>query len=274
MRGEHRPLHREGLAHRARHLERQAHPVLEAAAVLVRPAVGERGEELVEEIAVRRVDLDHFERGLLGPPRGIAEGADHRAEVVARQLARHGVALGESQWARPDRLPAAASLAHRTAAAPGRLGPGLAPGVRELDGRNRSLPGDEAGDGGPRLRVRVRPEAGVVGADPPLGRDGARLGDHEPGPADRAAAEVHEVPLGGQAVRRRVLAHRRDGDAVAERRLAQPQGREERAHRRANFSAVTKRGSMSTGTSFSRSRTRCVSGRTTARRPRMAFAFA
>ena len=119
-----------------------------------------------------------------------------------------------------------------------------------------------------------RPDPGVVGADPALGRDGARLGDHEPGAADRAAAEVHEVPLGRQAVRRRVLAHRRDGDAVAERHLAQPQRREEGAHRPASFSAVTKRGSMSTGTSFSRSSTRCVSGRTTARRSRMAFAFA
>ena len=43
---------------------------------------------------------------------------------------------------------------------------------------------------------------------------------------------------------------------------------------RPSLSAVTKRGSMSTGTSFSRSRTRCVSGRTTARRSRSAFAFA
>ena len=39
----------------------------------------------------------------------------------------------------------------------------------ELDAGDRALRGDEAGDGGPRLRVRVGPDAGVVGADPALG---------------------------------------------------------------------------------------------------------
>ena len=116
----------------------------------------ERREELVEQVAVRRVDLDDLEPGLLGPARGVAEGAHDGADVVGRQLARHGVALGE----RParsgaDRLPAAAALADGPAAAPGRLGRGLAPGVRELDRGHRPLLGDEACDAAPSLGVGV-----------------------------------------------------------------------------------------------------------------------
>ena len=43
------------------------------------------------------------------------------------------------------------------------------------------------------------------------------LGEHEPRAADRAAAEVHEVPVVRRAVLARVLAHRRHDDAVGER---------------------------------------------------------
>ena len=179
---------------------------------------------------MRHVDLDHLEARLLGPARGVAEGPDDGADVVGRELARHGVPLGEGQGAGPDRRPAAATLHHGPAAAPGRLGRGLASGVRELDRGSGPLLGDEACGGSPRHRVRVGPQARVVGADPALGKDGARLGDDEPGAAHRAAPEVDEVPRVRQAVARRVLAHRRDGDAVAQRRLAQPQGREEGAH--------------------------------------------
>ena len=220
------------------------------------------------------VDLDHLEARLLRPPGGVPKGPDDGRDFVGFELARDGVAFGERQGARSERMPAARAIARRPAAVPGCLGRGLAPGVGELDGGDGALLLDETGDGGPGLGVGIGPEAGVVGADPALRQDGAGLGDHEGGTADRPAAEVHEVPLGRQAVVRRVLAHRRDDDAVAERRLAEAQRPEERAHRRTSSSAVTKRGSTSTGTSFSRSRTRCVSGRRTARRARMAFALA
>ena len=138
---EDRPLDREGLAHRVRHGERQAHPVLEAAAVLVPPAVGERGEELVEEVAVRHVDLDGLEARLLGPPRGVAEGADDGAEVVGRQLARHGVALGEGQRAR--RRPVAS-----------RVGP--RPRARRLARARRSRPCAPRARAGGRARRPAR----------------------------------------------------------------------------------------------------------------------
>ena len=48
----------------------EAHAVLQAAAVLVMPPIGERREELVQQIPVRRVDLDHLEAGRQGPAGG------------------------------------------------------------------------------------------------------------------------------------------------------------------------------------------------------------
>ena len=48
--------------------------------------------------------------------------------------------------------------------------------------------------------------------------------------ADRAAAEVHEVPLVGDAVFGRVLAHRRDEDAIGDRDRPQREGAEKEGH--------------------------------------------
>ena len=52
--------------HRAQHVEAEARAVLERAAVLVGAAVLERRVELRDQIAVRGVDLDAVEAGLLG----------------------------------------------------------------------------------------------------------------------------------------------------------------------------------------------------------------
>ena len=62
-------LGREGGAHDVEDLEREAHAVLEAAAVLVVALVGDRREELVQQVAVRGVDLDAVEAEPRGAPR-------------------------------------------------------------------------------------------------------------------------------------------------------------------------------------------------------------
>ena len=53
-------------AHRLEHLDREAHPILERTAVLVGAEVVLGREELVDEIAVRGVDLDAVEAGVGG----------------------------------------------------------------------------------------------------------------------------------------------------------------------------------------------------------------
>ena len=58
-------------------LAQQACAILEAATVLVGARVGERREELVDQIAVRAVELDHLEAGVEGAARGIGEGRNN-----------------------------------------------------------------------------------------------------------------------------------------------------------------------------------------------------
>src|SRR5688572_15615496 len=55
----------------------------------------------------------------------------------------------------------------------------------------------------------------------------SRLDEHDAGAALRELAQMHEVPVGDVAVLRRVLAHRRDDDAVAHFDLAKLDGPEE-----------------------------------------------
>ena len=83
------------------------------------------------------------------------------------------------------------------------------------------------------------------------------LGEHQAGAADGARAVMHEMPVGGHAVLRRVLAHRRDHDAVLERHAAQTERLEHRRqrlrrHRQAKPSARTSR-----ATTWSACSTKC-----------------
>ena len=113
--------------------------------------------------------------------------------------------------------PPSASGTPPRSARPRPVGGGLEAGVRELHGRHRAVGGDERGHRPPGVDVRAGPEAGVLRADPALGEHGGRLGQHQAGAADRAGAEVDQVPVGGQAVGAGgVLAHRRHGDPVGQ----------------------------------------------------------
>ena len=96
---------------------------------------------------------------------------------------------------------------------------GLAPGVGELDAGGSALLLMKRA-----MRVRsstCRPSRCPC---PPArsgrGLDRGGFDEHQPGPADRAAAEVDQVPVVGEAVDARILAHRRDGDAVAQGQAA------------------------------------------------------
>src|SRR5208337_2919595 len=82
--------------------QQQAHSILERAAVAVGPLIGERREKLVEEITVRRVDLDELEPRGQGPSGRRLEGREDAIDSGLVERDGHGVTLGKRDRTGPD----------------------------------------------------------------------------------------------------------------------------------------------------------------------------
>ena len=196
----------------------EADAVLEAAAVGVGALIGERREELVNQVAVGGVDLDEVKAGGEGAMRGLGEGVDDGVDSGLIEGLRYCVAGGEGDGAGRDGLPAA-FLGRWSSRSPanGRRHAGFAAGVGELDSGTHALRVDEASDALQVGNVRVFPDAQVGGRDAAFRDDGGGLKHDEACAALGAAAEVDKMPVVGEAVLRGVLAHGRDADAVGEK---------------------------------------------------------
>ena len=96
----------------------EPHAVFEAAAPAVGALVGERRQELVQQIAMRAMHLDEIEARPLGPPRGLNEMADHRLDAGLVERLRHMPAGREGDRRGAYRLPGVLILAERPAAEP------------------------------------------------------------------------------------------------------------------------------------------------------------
>ena len=122
--------------------------------------------------------------------------------------------------------------AHGNAAlsGPGAINAGFSPGVGELNAGDRALPFDEARDPLQRFEVFVAPDAKILRGDPPFGRDRRRFGENQAGAADRARGQMGEMPIIGKTVFARVLAHRRNADAIGKRDAAQSELAEQMRH--------------------------------------------
>ena len=183
----------------------------------------------MEQVAVSGVHLDGAEASLLGARRSVGESLHDAYDV--RLLQRHGsrVSVGERERARSDDGPAALAR--------WQWGPPWSQGARTLAcDRHARAAGRPSRPGilrnarcGRAAHLLGLPEPEVVRRDAPARLDGRRLEDDQPGPAHGASAQVHEVPVTSAALLRRVLAHRRDGDAVPQGDTAKLQGREEHA---------------------------------------------
>jgi hypothetical protein len=85
----------------------------------------------------------------------------------------------------------------------------------ELDPGHRALGAHEVGDALQLWDLLVAPQARAAMGDPAVGLHRRGLDEHDPGAADGELAVMHEVPVVGEAVLRRVQAHRRDHHAIA-----------------------------------------------------------
>jgi len=75
---------------------------------------------------------------------------------------------------------------------------------------------DEAHDAREKVDVLVFPYPEIVRADAAVGGDGSRFGEHQRCAAYSAAPEVDQVPVVGESVGARVLAHGGNNNAIAE----------------------------------------------------------
>ena len=151
-----------------------------------------------------------------------ANAATIAAMSAAESRPRRGIVVGERLGRRPDGLPAAVGWRHRPQRAlPRQRRAGLAAGVRELDGRRRSPAIARTARCAPgRRRARSLQMPRSVGADAAFRRDRRRFGHRSAAPPTARRAEMHEVPVVREPVAARVLAHRRDDDAIGEREAA------------------------------------------------------
>ena len=240
----------DAVADRVDDAQRQPHPPLEVAAVLVLALVHVGREERREQVAaVGRVDLDAVEARGLDVARGEGMALDHLVEVLGLHRLRH-LAVERARDRRRG---------HQRAHGVGAVA--LAAGVAELGDDRSPVLVDGIGD-----RAQTGHDRGVVAGDL-LHVVGARrmhgreAHDDEPDAAAGAVAVVRDVLLGRQMERRHVGDVRRHHHPVLELQVLEAERREQRvvAHRRASsrtmWSAELPRLSLATTSGLSPSST-------------------
>ena len=139
--------------------EREAGAIFEGAAVLVGAVVGERGEELVEEIAVGGVDFDKVEAGGAGAVGGGYEVGGDLVEAGAVEGGGEGVFVVEAYGGGGYGLPAAFGGWDEAVLFPGDGHAGFAAGVGQLGAGVGSVLVQEGGDALEGGNVLVLPDA-------------------------------------------------------------------------------------------------------------------
>ena len=164
-------------------------------------AVGERREELVQQVAVRRVDLDHLEAG--GQRRRAAAAKAATTPAISAAVQRSGTGSPARKGSRSGATVASRPRLGRPARRPPTAARCSPCGRRARAGCRRAAPllADELGDArAAARRARRFQMPRSPRRDPALGRHGGRFGHDQRRAADGAAAEVDQVPVVGEAV--------------------------------------------------------------------------
>jgi hypothetical protein len=133
-------------AHRVEHFHQQAQAVRQRATVAIGATVAQRRQELVQQVAVRGMQLDQLEAEALGTHRTGGEGGDDLGDAGLVQFLRRRVGGMERQRRRRHGGPATRIIGRQLATAvPRAVHRGLATGMAELDAQRHRRPAADAG---------------------------------------------------------------------------------------------------------------------------------
>ena len=208
-------------AHRFGDLDDEAHPVRFGAAIFVGALVGALRQELVHEIAVGAVQLQHVEAGLHArAARALPQACTRSLTSCRLQRPRHRPFLAVGDRARRHRRPRRPSRRSRAvrfsgpSPSHGRLARALRPEWPSwmpatafccLMNLTRRLSGStKASSQMPRSPTVPQPRRSTL----------VEFDHDEAGAAGRELAGIHQMPVGRKALHRRILVHRRHHDAV------------------------------------------------------------
>ena len=158
---------------------------------------------------MRGVYLDDAKAGIACATRRGGKRGDDFPNAIARERLRLWIIFGErNRTRRHDIFPAAFALRNGAVAFPRPARARFAAGVRQLHSGDAALVVNETNDTPQRLDMSIAPDAKVLRTDAALGQDRGRFGHHQSRAADRATAEMDEMPVVRQTVAARVLTHR------------------------------------------------------------------
>jgi hypothetical protein len=92
--------------------------------------------------------------------------------------------------------------------------------VCELNPGRGSLAVDEFRNAREHFDVLVLPNPEILGTDASFGHNSRRFREDERGAADCATAEMHEMPVRGETVGTRILAHGRNDNPITKQDVA------------------------------------------------------
>src|ERR1039458_1306172 len=219
-----RPLSADGV----NHFENEASAILKTAAVCIGALISEGREELVEQIAVGGVNLDKVKARLEGAPRSLAKGFNCGVDAGLIKRLGHGIARRKCEGAGRNRLPAAILGQEQALSVKGHGHAAFSSGVGQLNAGASALRVEKACDARKCRDVLVFPDAEIAVGDAAFRRDCGGFNHDQSGAALCAGPKMDEMPIRGESVLRRILAHGRNADSIRKDDRTKLKGRKKR----------------------------------------------
>jgi hypothetical protein len=175
----------------------------------------------MNQITMSGMNLNHPEARFAGTTCRLPESFDDRLNFLFGRGLRQRIVIGKRDGARSNNfIPSTLGLRNGTMAFPWPVCTCFASSMRQLHACDATLVMNEARNPGQWLDVIVSPDPKVLRADAAFRENSRRLGKHQSGAANRAAAQVHEMPVISISVGARVLTHRRNEHSIRKLNLA------------------------------------------------------